>query len=124
MTTAANRELLALRTHLATHLRPDDAAALAWPVVAAAAGPGIGRGWTGAELGASSLLGAYSGGIDSIPAYVVANLRDLAAQDPPREQTATPPPVADVRADLRSDQPSSQTSQWHTLIQSAIQSAT
>lgn len=99
MTTAAS-ELIALRTHLATHLHPTDAAALAWPVIASLAGPGLDRGWGGAELAAAAMLGVYSGGIEDPAAYIAANLRDLARDNPPREVTPTPPPIADVLTDM------------------------
>lgn len=120
MSTAENRELIALRTHLATHLEPSDAKALAWPVVASAAGPGIGRGWGGAELAASALLGAYSGGVDSVPAYVITNLRSLAEQDPPRQRTETPPPVRAVLADIHhGQQASTNATDWAQRIRTA-----
>ena len=121
MSTAENRELIALRTHLATHLDQTDAKTLAWPVVASAAGPGIGRGWGGAELAAASMLGAYSGGVDSVPAYVITNLRALAEQDPPRQRTETPPPVQAVLADIHhGHQPSTRTAEHLATIRQTI----
>ena len=111
MTTS--RELIALRTHLATHLDPADANQLAWPVVASIAGPGLDRGWAGAELAAAAMLGVHSGGIEDPAAYIAANLRDLARHDPPREVTPSPPPVADVLADIHARHtPSANPSQW------------
>lgn len=113
MTVNANRELLALRTHLAARLQPADAAALAWPTVASVAGPGIGRGWRGEELACAAMLGAYSDGVVSVPAYVVSALRDLAAQDPPRESTPQPLPVQQVLASIhRANEPSRQAADW------------
>lgn len=108
------RELLALRTYLATHMRPDDVASLAWPTVASLAGPGIGRGWSGSELAATALLGAYSDGVEKPAAYVVAAIRDLSTQDPPRERTATPPPVQDVLASIHRGHQASTHSTEHT----------
>ena len=97
--TTTSRELIALRNHLGAHLDSVDAGRLAWPVVASVAGPGLGRGWGGAELAAATMLGVYSGGVEDPAAYIVANLRDLGTQDPPREVTPTPPPIGTVQAD-------------------------
>lgn len=116
MSTATNRELVALRACLAAHLDPADLRTLAWPVVASAAGPGIGRGWLGAELGAAAVLGAYSGGVENVGAYVVASLRDLAAVDPPRQVTPQPAPVRAVLAELRPAAPSADHATWLQLI--------
>ena len=111
--TTASRELIALRTHLATHLDQTDSAALAWPVVASIAGPGLDRGWSGAELAAAAMLGVYSGGVENPAAYIAAAMRDLAASPPPREVTPTPPPVADVLADLHGrHQPAANPAEW------------
>jgi hypothetical protein len=106
-------ELVALRQHLATHLDPADATRLAWPVIASLAGPGLGRGWTGAELAAAAILGVYSGGIEDPAAYIAANLRDLATQDPPRKTTPTPPPIGAVLATLHTGhQPATDPHHW------------
>lgn len=111
--TTASRELIALRTHLATRLHPDDASAIAWPVIASLAGPGIDRGWGGAELAATAMLGAYSGGVENVAAYVAANLRTLAAGPPPRETTPTPPDVKEVLADMHGRHtPAANPGQW------------
>jgi hypothetical protein len=111
--TTTSRELIALRTHLALNLDPQDAATLAWPVIASLAGPGLGRGWGGAELAAASILGVYSGGVENPAAYIAANMRELASGPPPREVTPTPPPVADVLAEVHAHhQPAANPTEW------------
>lgn len=114
---ANSRELLALRHHFATHLDQRDSASLAWPVIASLAGPGLARGWSGAELAACAMQGVYSGGVESPAAYIAANLRDLATIDPPREETPTPPPVSDVLADMHARHvPATNPSAWLARI--------
>ena len=112
--TTASRELIALRTHLATHLDQADSGRLAWPVIASLAGPGLERGWGGAELAAAAMLGVYSGGIEDPAAYIAANLRDLAQADPPREApTPQPPPVAEVLTEIHTRHtPATNPSEW------------
>jgi hypothetical protein len=119
MTTTAS-ELIALRTHLATNLNPNDSAALAWPVIASLAGPGLDLGWGGAELAAAAMLGVYSGRVENPAAYIAANIRQLAAGPPPREATPTPPDVKQVLANLHHNhQPATNPNHWAAQLRRA-----
>jgi hypothetical protein len=101
MTQPPARELLNLRAYLVAALDPTDVTRLGMNTIAAAAAPAIARGWTGQELAASAVAGVYDGHIDNPSAYIVANLRDLAQADPPREApTPQPPPIAQVLTEL------------------------
>jgi hypothetical protein len=93
------RELLAFHAYIVEAMEPGDVARLGINSIAAAAAPGIARGWTGKELAAMALTGIYDGQLVNLSAAIHANVRKLAEQDPPREQTPVPPDIATMRAE-------------------------
>lgn len=91
------REQIALRNTLGSHLPYHELRDIHWPTVLTAATPAIERGWTGDEL-ARWCIGDLSENVDNVGALIVATLRQLGQQDPPRDTTPTPVNVSEIRA--------------------------
>jgi len=111
------REIVAMRNLIQLHLRPAELREVNWRALADAAAPALARGWTGDELGrwAVAELGT---GANSPGAVMLTTLRDLAAQDPPRERTPTPGPLPP--AALRPPNPSTRTAEHIATIRAQI----
>jgi hypothetical protein len=111
------RELLALRITIHAALDPQDIPRVNFQAITKAATEGIHRGWTGDELARAAVEGIYTGDVDDIGALMMTNLRAVAGLAPPREVTATPPPISAVLARLHGrNQPTSDPAAWAARI--------
>ena len=88
------RELTAMKSRMWPALSPTEVRSLNWAAIANAAADAFGHGWTGFEVGSAAMENL--GGARNLGAVIVANIRTLATQDPPR----TPSPPAYDRAEV------------------------
>lgn len=90
------REIVTMRTLILAGLEPTEIRTVNFQAIADAAAPAIARGWSGDEIARAALANLDQA--KSIGAVMVANVRQLAHEDPPR--TPGPPPIAEVLADM------------------------
>lgn len=81
------RELAAMKSRMWPALSPTEVRSLNWAAIANAAADAFSRGWTGFEVGSAAMENLD--GARNLGAVIVANIRTLATQDPPR--TLSPP---------------------------------
>lgn len=87
------REMLRFRNELHTRLSHDELRDIGWPKLLDATANAVARGWTGQELAAWCDAALAGNPPHSVGAVLVTTVRELAAQDPPRDATPTPPPI-------------------------------
>lgn len=103
-----------MRTLILDGLKPAEIRAVNFQAVADAAAAALDRGWTGPQVARVALTNLD--GAKNLGAVMVANVRQLGNEDPPR--TPTPPPVREVLTGRQ--QPANNPTTWAAKVREGI----